>query len=632
VNALGTVDSSPVRGIPTSRAVPVALRIVPTAVVSSSAFAMAWRDGGSIAASHWLPYGVLAALVLAVVLLSGAAVRPGRLALAGVAALGAVALWVAVTIAWSPVPTAARDEALLTAFYAVAFALPLVTLRTALERIAATAVVTASLVVLMLAAAVELRVADAPGDLYDFGRLVFPVSYANAEAAICLVAFWPAVVLAARPVLPVVVRALAAGGATALLSGWLLAQSKGGAVALVVSALVFFAACPQRLRALVPAAIAAACAGVAARTLTEPYRAEPEALEAAIRGAGVALLLASAAAAAIGLVYALADRRVTVSPAAHRVAGIAVLAALAAALAGGIATFLVRVDDPRGWASDRWASFKRLPEQHTGSTHLLSLGSNRYDFWRVALGETREHPLGGIGARGFAPAYLVERRSDETPTRAHSVELDALSETGIVGGALLAAALGLPLVAVALRARRSLLAAGLLGAGAYWLVHASGDWIWTFPAVTVPLFLLLGIGASGDAERPLSGLAGLAAGLAASALALLVLAPPWLSYRFVERAYAGPAEAASQLRWARRLDPLSTAPLVAEADLAEGAEAIAPLERAVDKEPRRVELRLRLGLAFLAAGRRADARRELLAASRLFPGDPEVRRALRRAR
>jgi O-antigen ligase len=482
--------------------------------------------------------------------------------------------------------------------------------------------VTAGLSALAVAAAVELRAANAAEELYDGGRLAFPLSYPNAQAAFCLLAFWPAVALAALPRLPPLGRALALGGATALLSGWLLTQSKGAGVGLAVSALAFFALARQRLRALVPAAIAGTIAAAAVGPLTEPYRAGSAALEDAIREAGTTLLAATAAGVVVGLVYAFADGRVVVPPRAHRAAGITVLALLAAALLAGIATFTIRVDDPRQWASDHWASFKRLPDQESGSSHLLTLGSNRYDFWRVALDGLADNPLGGVGARGFGPVYLIERRSEETPARAHSFQLDTLSETGLVGGGLLAAAVGLPLLAVARRARRSLLGAGLLGAGAFWC----------FPAITVPLFLLLGIGASGDAGPTLQRTAAIGSGLAALALALLVFAPPWLSTRFVERAYATPADASSQLRWARRLDPVSTAPLVAEADLADRAGAIPPLERAVEKEPRRVDLRLRLGLAYLDAGRRAEARRELLVAARLFPGDPEVARALRRAR
>ena len=60
-----------------------------------------------------------------------------------------------------------------------------------------------------------------------------------------------------------------------------------------------------------------------------------------------------------------------------------------------------------------------LPRNETTSTHLLTLGSNRYDFWRVAIHQFREHPVGGIGARGFRVAYLGARRSPETPARAH---------------------------------------------------------------------------------------------------------------------------------------------------------------------------------------------------------------------
>src|SRR5207237_678789 len=112
------------------------------------------------------------------------------------------------------------------------------------------------------------------------------------------------------------------------------------------------------------------------------------------------------------------------------------------------------------------------------------LGSNRYDFYRVALDEFVAHPLVGIGADNFQQQYLRHGRSSETPRYPHSVELRTLSETGIVGSALglagLAAALAAGWRAVRAAPGRELLAGEVaiaaLGGFAYWLVHGSVAW------------------------------------------------------------------------------------------------------------------------------------------------------------
>ncbi len=167
-----------------------------------------------------------------------------------------------------------------------------------------------------------------------------------------------------------------------------------------------------------------------------------------------------------------------------------------------------------------------------------------------------------------------------------------------------------------------------LGTLAYFTVHASGDWIWTFPAVGIPVFLLLGIALASGEDRPLPRPAALVAGTAAVAVALLLFAPPWLSERITERALAGSAPS-GDLVWARRLDPLAIEPLLAEAELAaDPAQAIPPLERAAAKEPRNAAVRYLLGLAYIDAGNPRKARAELLEARRLYPGSEEIARAL----
>jgi hypothetical protein len=158
--------------------------------------------------------------------------------------------------------------------------------------------------------------------------------------------------------------------------------------------------------------------------------------------------------------------------------------------------------------------------------------------------------------------------------------------------------------------------------------------LWTIAAVGLPVFLIVGIALSEDDPRPLAGRIAIPGGVLAVLVALLAFSPPWLSARFVERAYDAPTTAGARdaLDWARRLDPLSIAPYLAETTLVDSPADIPPLRRAVAKEPRNVDWRFLLGLALLDAGRREDARRELRIAVALAPRTEAFRDALERAR
>jgi hypothetical protein len=610
------------------------LFLVPTAATSATFFALAWREQGSILAEDWLPYALGAGLFVGAVLASGAALRPRAACLAGLGALAALAVWTALSASWSPEPALARDEALLVVFYGLVLAVPLVTLRSDAERIGAIAIVVTASASLVVATSVRLIAVDVPTDLYWATRLGSPMRYPGADAALFLTSFWPATALAASRRLNPALRALALGGAVALLAGWLMTQSRAGAVSLAVSAIVVFAFAPARLRMLVPVAAAGLLVSSSYYRLTDPFLEQGAELEPAIRDAAAWALVLSLAGVLLGLVYALADRRLTVPPRLVRVAGVTAAAALVLGAAGAFGAFAATVDSPVNYMGDRWDKFKRQPATETGSSHLLAVGSNRYDFWRVALGEFREHPLHGAGARAFGHAYLRHGSTDETPRRAHSLELDLLGETGLIGLALAVTALVPFARIIQRRARSDLVAAGVLGAVAYWVVHASGDWTWTFPAAGVPFFLLLGAGAAGVESHRIASRAAVAGGLALAAASLLVFAPPWLSSRYTARALGQSASAAKdELRWARRLDPLSIDPLIAEAQLASAPDgAIAPLRQAVEREPRSVAPRYLLGLAYLDAGRREESRGELREALRLAPRSSRVRQALRRAR
>ena len=606
------------------------VRAVPAALVAVAASLLAWETTGSIRAADWAPYAIGITLVLSVVLLAGAAVVPGRLQLAASLLLAGFAVWTAISATWSSNPQLARNDGFLALVYAVAFLTPLLTLRDRAERLAASVATVAALTVLTLATAYWLRGHGDPELLYFDGRLDFPVTYWNGQAAMALIGFWPALALSASREAHLLVRAPALGGATGMLALWLGTQSKGGGVALVVSAVAVLALTPQRLRLVVPGALAATVAlGLGAVALTEPFRTDGEAFAEAVRHAGTVTLAIVVVGTLAGLVYALVDRRIVVPSGLRRWLGRGALAAVIALAIAGVALFFARVEHPIRAAEHRWDDFRHI-ERNESSSHFSQLGSNRYDFWRVAWNEFEGHPIAGIGGFGWGDAYLIHRNSLETPQRSHSVEMDALSETGLLGFLLVVAAGVAALVAVGLRARRSLTATGAFGAGVYFMIHTGGDWVWTIPSVGILAMLVVGIGASDDGRPPLPRRAGIPAGAVLVAIAAFALAPPWLSSRLVERAYdsGSAAAAASDLRWARRLDPLAVEPLVAQAALADPPANIPPLERAVDRKPRNSEIHYLLGLAYLDAGRKASARDQLRIAVELSPKDEALRRAL----
>lgn len=595
---------------------------------------MVWTSHGSIAAQDWLAYMVLAAVLTAAVLFSGGARQPTRGLVVSVGALTLLAAYAALSLTWSAAPTLSRDEGLLTVFYVVAFALPLLTLRSTGDRIAFIGVFGAVIAVLAVVTSVVLITDSTPLDLYRFGRLNYPVTYSNAQAALFVLGFWPAAAFSASRRVPAVLRALSLGAATANLAAALLAQSKGSVIGLVASVVAVLVVSPYWLRLFVPTAIAIGLVACVAAPLTAPYRAETNArLVDAIHSGGWFVLLIGVVGAVAGGIFVAVDKRVKPGRETRRKAARAVLAALATAFVALIASFFIAVNHPGRLIADQWHTFKHRPGADQGTSHLLTVGSYRYDFWRVALTEFKDHAFVGVGARGFGPAYLQHRTGPETPARAHSLAIEVLAEDGLIGFTLLGLAVGIPLVLAARAARKGRLAAtAAFGAAVYWLVHASADWIWTFPALGVPFFCLLGMGAGKDGRPRMSKRNATPLGIAALAVALIAFMP-WVSSKLTNRVYSGASSPGTDLTWAKRLDPISVEPYLAESAVApSAARRIPPLQKAADKEPRSAGIQYLLGVAYLESGRRADALRTLLVAHSLDPREDLINVALRRAR
>jgi O-antigen ligase/polysaccharide polymerase Wzy-like membrane protein len=138
---------------------------------------------------------------------------------------------------------------------------------------------------------------------------------------------------------------------------------------------------------------------------------------------------------------------------------------------------------------------RRNTSPASGEGRLLSARpEGRFELWDVALAAYRSDPFHGTGAGTYVLRWDKERESGSNVQNAHSLYLEVLGEFGIVGLALLVAAIGLILGAFAYRARgpdRALFAA-LLAAGLVWAIHAGVDWDWQMPAVDLWFFALGG--------------------------------------------------------------------------------------------------------------------------------------------
>jgi tetratricopeptide (TPR) repeat protein len=635
-----------------------ALRAAPTTVPAFVVLALfvVWATGqAGYPLTHWAPGGlvVLAALAigLALVRLRVSEVPgPVRVALAALAAYTALSY---LSILWAAVPGDAWEGANRTLLYLAVFALFASWRQRGVSAALLLGAWTLAMVALALFVALHLDAAGAARlqTLIPGGRLEYPAGYANANAAQWLMAFWPALALARSKSLPWGVRGLFAGGAVLLAEVALLSQSRGSLYATPVMIVLVFAALPGRTRTF--AVLVPIAAGIAA--------AAPAVLHVGDHLSGGVVTLANvhsatramfAAAVAVGLVVALGaavESRLGERSVRRLRIGTRALAAatLVAILAGGLVAF----GNPVTRLEKGWHSFKGgYASQSSGGSHLASgLGSNRYDFYRVALDEFLHHPLVGIGADNFEQQYLAHGRSSETPHYPHSVELRTLVQTGLVGALLALVGVGAALVAVGRALRtpdplaRAVAAAALAGFG-YWVVHGSFDWFWEFAGLSAPAFALLGLACAlapaGErrAERAVRRRSwpALVAGTGLALAAAASLALPWLSQLEVESAArvwtSSPQTAYARLRDAAGLNPLSD-----EADVLAGTIALryGELEGA-DREfalalartPGDAYATLERGAIASARGQRSAARALLERAVRLDPREPLTREAL----
>ena len=619
---------------------------------------LAWAAvEGGYSAIYWYP-GALALLPLLViaVLARDTARGPRRLVVVAFACLAAYTAWSFASIAWAQVRAEAWDGANRTALYLTAyglFALLPWTIRGAWLVLGTYAFGVAGIAAWTLA-----RAATSAEPLTYFRggiRFSMPTTYHNANCALFTFALIVLVYVACRRGTPLVLRPLAAAGGVVLIVVSLLGQSRGWLGAVVLSALFLLAISPARARiALAFAALAGGVAPVVRPALALEDAAalgEPgPVLDTIVQRTGLGV----AVAAACVLVWALADRVWTPSARVARSLDRGIAVVLAGAVVIGLVAFLV-VGSPRERVSDAWNDFTEVDA--TGQStegHLFGRGvtGSRYDLWRVALRAFERKPIQGVGADNFAVDYFRERRTLEEPRYPHSLELRALSQTGIVGALLLGGFFFAALAATwpRRRSRAGVVRAAVVAGAVYWLVHGSIDWFWEIPGVSAPVFAALGLAAAlpsrqveddhgGTAltrsRRVVTAVAIVAAGLIGVSHALPLLSE--LYVRDATRTWrAETARAFASLDRARRLNPLADRP-----DLVAGAIASrldrprqmrARFAAAVERNPSSWYGFLELGIAEALTGRPARALAHLGVAERLNPREVVIEDVIEKVR
>jgi O-Antigen ligase len=462
------------------------------ALVLLGATVLAFFSGGFFDVPRTVA-GAVAWVVVALAALLGLGILPrsraGRVAVAGLALYCA---WVGLSLLWAPLAGEAYHDLQRVVLYlgVVLAGVALLRDRRA-ARAAEPALAGGALVVVgyglserLLPGLVHLQRSVSAG-----GRLDQPLTYWNAMGFVAALGLVLCARLAGDRTRPAALRVGAAAAGAPLGLGVYVSFSRGALLAVGVGLVVLLAACPTWVQ--LRAAAIALGAGVAAALAASPYGGVTslagdlgtrEAEGAAALGTLAAICLL---AALLGAWAARDERRGEARtgrlPFSRR-AGLAATVAVAI----GLGTFVaVAANEPQGSGGGR---------PQSGAQRYTTLQSNRYAYWRVARRAFAAHPVRGVGSSGFRVEWLKHRPFVESVHDAHSLYIETAAELGLVGLALLGAALGGVAVAAGRAHRRdAVLAAGPIAGLAMWAVHAGVDWDWEMPGVTIPVLVLAGL-------------------------------------------------------------------------------------------------------------------------------------------
>lgn len=457
-----------------------AVDLVGAAVVLGCGPVIAFASGGFFDTSR-LVAAVVVWVMVGVVALWGS--RPWPRALPGRAAVAAFALlvaWTGLSLDWAPVSEPAVDDVQRGLLYLGVLVLAVATLGGGARRWVVPALAGGAAVVVGYGLAGRLVpwLVDVTQTASSAGRLEQPLTYWNAMGAIAAMGLVACVALAGDPDRRAGLRAAGLAAAPALALGLWLSFSRGGLVAGLagLAAVVLLAPGGAAARAAA-ATLVLAVPPVLVASALDGVRAAEGGLGGRSAEGGLAL-----AVLALCCVLAVRGRGWVAEGDARpapRIGGGHAGAAVVAAVVAVLAVLVLVVGLERGPGVG-------TPQTGATANRLASTDSNRYAYWRVAVRAWADDPIAGTGSGGFGVVWLRERELDEPVRDAHSLPIETLTELGLVG-LLLLLAFGAAVSAGAVAARRSTaLAAGPAAVALVWAVHASVDWDWEMPAVTIP--------------------------------------------------------------------------------------------------------------------------------------------------
>jgi O-antigen ligase len=451
-------------------------------------FSQSW---GWIALAFLVPTSIL--------LIVDGASAPGRLRASFAALMVALGVWIALSATWSISSAASiREVERILVYVALALAVALV-----LRRGDGTAVLAGAGLGVTLICGYALATRLLPDRLHSYDdtansyRLAAPLGYWNSLgllAAIGVLVALGFVAHARRTPL-----ALASAGVIPIASTTLyFTFSRGGWGALTLGFVAAVAVDPRRIRllwtSLVVAAPAAAC--IAYASTFEALTTEDVPAAAAERAGhrvAVAVCVGIVASVLAAWVARLAARNINVSAGSRRWFAVALASCAAVAVVGALAV----AGGPFAAFDDIQHRFNAEPAVVGGvdlNKRLFSVsGNGRSEQLRVAWSAGRERPLLGHGS-GTYEYIWYEKRPDLLVVRdAHSLYMETFAELGVVGLALLVAALGV-LVAGSIGARRMRYTGPAFGAFVAWSAAAAVDWHWEMVGVTLTALLAGAVG------------------------------------------------------------------------------------------------------------------------------------------
>ncbi|MFL5846835.1 MAG: O-antigen ligase family protein [Solirubrobacteraceae bacterium] len=469
-----------------------ALRMAVRAAALAGPVALAFASGGFYDRPRLIALIAVAGLLGVWALVGDGPLPRDRRALLALGALAGYCAWVALSADWAPLAEVAHADLERALLYLGALTLGATLWRG--SRRAARAVepaVAAGVLAVMgyglagrlLPGIVEL----APGRLAG-SRLFQPLTYWNGQGELAAIGLILCARLAGDRTRPGVLRAMAAAAAVPIGVALYLTFSRGALVTLAGGLVVLLALAPSwsQLRGMAIALEAAGAGIVTCAALPGVNDLAGDLRDREADGAiALAVLLVLMLLAAAGAAWA---RRAEDEERTRL--GRLPLPARAPWIAGAIAIALIAV--PIASSGGDHPGQNPAFSQTTG--RLTSTGSNRYQYWKVALKAAADHPLKGVGTGGFGPEWMRERTIGEVVRDAHSLYLETLAELGIIGLLLLAVLIG-SIFACARAAYREdpALAAGPIAALTAFALHTGIDWDWELPALTLVALSLAGL-------------------------------------------------------------------------------------------------------------------------------------------